>query len=48
MSYWYEPKFEDLSDAEDEIHIYLGNDENGNIYASVKTEDIEKLLAQEK
>lgn len=46
MSYWYEPKKKDIDITEegDEIHIYLGSDESGNIYASVKTEDIRELL----
>lgn len=37
MSYWYEPKLKDvgLSDDRKDVHILLGNDESGNIWASI-------------
>ncbi len=46
MSYWYEPKKKDLDITEDgeELHVYLGSDESGNIYASLKIKDINDLL----
>lgn len=46
MSYWYEVKKEDIDITEDgqEIHIYLGSDESGNIYVSLKSKDIKELL----
>ena len=46
MSYWYEPKLEDIDITEDgkELHAYLDSDDSGNRYVSLKVEDIKKLL----
>ena len=46
MSYWYQPKKEDLDITEDgdELHIWLDSDNGGNIYAVLKVKDIKKLL----
>lgn len=46
MSLWYVPKIADidLSDNGEEIHILIDHDKNGNIYVSVKVEDIKKIL----
>ncbi len=46
MSYWHEPKLDDLSLSSDgtELHAYIGDDESGAIYASIKIEDIKKVL----
>lgn len=46
MSYWYEPKKKDIDITEDgkEIHIYLGSDDSGNIYVSLKVEEICEIL----
>ncbi len=48
MSFWYEPKKEDLSLSEkgDEVDIYLGQDDFGAIYASVKVRHIREILKQ--
>lgn len=50
MSFWYEVEKEDIdfSDLKDEIHLYLDDDHNGAIYASVKTQDILDLLKSQK
>lgn len=49
MSYWYEPKKTDLSISPDkkEIYVYLTSDDNGNVYAALKVEDIKRLLNKE-
>lgn len=46
MSFWYEPKLEDidLSDDFEEIHIYIAQDKFGSIYVSVKVKDIKEIL----
>ncbi len=46
MSYWYEPKLEDIDLTEDgdEMHIYLKSDEHGAIYCSLKVEDVREIL----
>lgn len=46
MSYWHEKKFGDLSYSLDgkDLHIYLENDDNGTIYASVPLEDLKRFL----
>lgn len=48
MSQWYEPKLKDieLSDDLKDIQVFLGSDDGGNIYASIKVEDIKQLLPQ--
>lgn len=46
MSYWYQPKKEDLDyslDGED-LHIYLYNDDSGAVYASVNLEVLNEFL----
>jgi len=47
MSKWFEIKKEDISLSEDkkEIHFWLENDEDGNVYCSAKVEDIKDLLS---
>jgi hypothetical protein len=47
MSFWYEPKFEDLEIDKDELNIYLGYDNNGSIYATVKIDDLKKIFNQQ-
>lgn len=46
MSHWYEPKLEDYSLSEDgkELDILIGSDHGGNIYLTLKLEDIKKIL----
>ena len=46
MSYWYEPEIKDmhLNDNEKEFHVLIGNDENGNIWVSLKTSDVKEVL----
>ena len=46
MSFWYQPKRKDMEIDGDEINIYLGSDNSGNIYAGVKIEDIRDLLQE--
>lgn len=42
MSYWYEPKKEDISFSEDkeEMHVYIDQDSGGSIYVSLKLDDV--------
>jgi hypothetical protein len=46
MSYWYEPKKEDMDITEDgkEVHIVIDSDDSGNIYVSLKVKDLKDLL----
>lgn len=48
MSLWYEPKLNkgdfEISEDGKEIHIYLGTNEEGNIYVSIKVDEIKKVL----
>lgn len=46
MSYWYEPKKEDIDLTEDgdEMHIYLKSDKSGAIYVSLKVKDVKDIL----
>ena len=44
MSFWYEPKLEDMEIDRDEINIYLGQDDSGSIYAAVKISDLNEIL----
>lgn len=46
MSYWYEPKIEDIDITEDkeELHVYLDSDDSGNRYVCLKIKDVKKLL----
>lgn len=48
MSYWYEPKIEDIDFSDDgtEMHVYLDSDDSGNRYVSLKVADIKKALAK--
>ncbi len=50
MSYWYEPKKKDLDITEegDELHAYIGDDESGALWVSIKVKDIEDLLESSK
>ncbi len=47
MSYWFEPKKEDISLSDDgkDLHIWLEQDNSGSVYASVKVEDVRAVLA---
>lgn len=40
MSYWYEPERQDIELVGDEVHIFLGFDDGGNIYAKLKLADV--------
>ena len=48
MSYWYEPKKEDIKVADNDLDIYLGTepayDDCGNIYCSVKLSDVKEVI----
>lgn len=44
MSEWYKAKWNDIELDSGEIEIYVTNNENGNIYVTVKVEDIKRLL----
>lgn len=48
MSYWHEPRKEDIDFSEDweEMHIYLYSDKNGAVYVSLKVKDIRDLLTK--
>ena len=48
MSFWYEPKKEDIDFSDDftEIHIAIGNEFEESTYTSVKTQDIIELLKE--
>ncbi len=48
MSFWYSPKKEDIEIDGDEVNIWLGSDESGNIYATVKIKDLEDILKKKK
>lgn len=46
MSYWYEPKIEDIDITEDgeEMHVYLYSNKDGAVYVSLNVEDVKKIL----
>lgn len=46
MSTWHEPKIEDMSLSDDgkELQVCFDSDYNGNIWISLKVEDIKKVL----
>ena len=46
MSYWYEPKKEDIDINGEDIDIFLTQDTGGSVYCSVKIKDIKELLEQ--
>lgn len=45
MSQWYEASKKDMEIDGDEITIYVGSDEFGSIYVTVKIKDIRDLLS---
>ena len=47
MSFWYKPKLEDLEIDGNELIVYLGSDNNGNIYATIKLDDLKKIINQQ-
>ena len=49
MSEWINAKKEDISmlAGEDDLHIWIGRNENGNKYISVNTKDLIDILAKE-
>ena len=48
MSDWFDMEKEDISmsDKKDEVHIWFEQDNAGNRYVSVKTEDIIQVLKE--
>lgn len=46
MSFWYEPKLEDMDITEDgkELHVHIKDDYSGAVYVSINVSDIKKLL----
>ena len=52
MSYWYEPKKEDIEVGEEDINIYLGVDpawdDCGNIYVRVSRKDMVQAIEEKK
>jgi len=48
MSMWYEAKREDISydEKQDELNIYVTNDDMGSIYVTVKRSLIAEVLKQ--
>lgn len=44
MSEWYKLTKEDLSTSDGELHIYLTKNDEGNVYAYIKLEDIQEFL----
>jgi len=50
MSQWFEMKKEDISMSveQDEIYIWFEQDDSGNRYVSVKTDDLLEVLKENK
>lgn len=48
MSTWFEPTIEDMAISKDgkELDVVFDSDYNGNLWISLKIEDIKKLLAE--
>ena len=48
MSKWFEPKLEDMSLSDDgkELQVRFDSDYNGNVWISLKVEDVLKLCSQ--
>ena len=44
MSKWYQPKAEDIERDKDVLNVYLDSDDQGNIYAELKVEEVEAAL----
>lgn len=48
MSEWFDMEKEDISmpKEKDEVHIWFEQDDNGNRYVSIKTEDLVAVLKE--